>query len=152
EHADRERQPEREERVADRREPLEVELVPAAEDPVEGDLVPGEERAEAGSGEHGGANGEAELRPDPVPAGDALRPREPDDAVLEVEEDRRGERDPDQPGDEIEPAGVEQAAEDAGVEDVVADDEAACLRLTVDAARDVLLDVEIRSMDPGRHE
>src|SRR5581483_4952325 len=71
---------------------------------------------------------------------------------LEVEEDRRGERDPDQPGDEIEPAGVEQAAEDAGVEDVVADDEAACLRLTVDAARDVLLDVEIRSMDPGRHE
>src|SRR5215467_1716763 len=65
ENSDRECQPEREKRVAERDNPVEVELVPPTVDLVERPLVPGEEEAEPGSSQQDRAHGQAELRSDP---------------------------------------------------------------------------------------
>ena len=65
---------------------------------VEGDAEPGhqlnqrERREQGGGAHHGQPDGE------PTVARHALRPREPERAVLEVEDERRGEQYADQTG------------------------------------------------------
>ena len=76
---------------------------------VERRVPPGHEQGERERAEKRGADGDPELGRDPAAAGDALRPREPVGAVLELEHERRREQDADQPRDEREPA--EEAAE-----------------------------------------
>ena len=87
-----------------------------------------------------------------MPPRDALSPGQPDGSVLELVEHGHCERDADQTGNEVEPTTGEEPLEGPGAQGEVPEDEAAGLRLAVDAARDVLLGEEIRDVDPLWHE
>ena len=114
---------------------------------------PGEEQGQRAGSEECSDDGQTELAEQPAAAGDALGPGEPVGALLEVEDERCGEQDADQAGDEREPIGESRERLEALLE--VAElipAEHGLARIDGETGGEPVLVVGVGHLDAGRDE